>query len=108
MKTLEKDGIEIIESKQEQINLYDINTVITTPTTNNNNNDMELESQSLSYFNEEIICPHKNLLPGQNKRLISQKIWSVIFEKYFSELNIKVFTNESRECKLCQVMQLIF
>lgn len=81
----------------------------------------ENSAVSLSYFNEDLLCPHRGLSTTQNKRLVSSVVWHQIFEAYFYQkqpgfefgsavgsfeptLDAKVFTNESRECKICQVI----
>lgn len=62
-------------------------------------------SVELTYFNEDIICPHKNLSTTVNKRLITSNTWK-LFEHYFYSDSLdfqpKIFTNESRTCKICQ------
>jgi hypothetical protein len=66
------------------------------------------EETDLNFFNEDIVCSHNNLSTTPNKRLVSANIWHQIFETYFySDSNdltkAKIFTNESKECKICQV-----
>jgi len=61
---------------------------------------------NLTYFNEDLLCSHKNLTATTNKRLVSSAVWR-IFEAYFESSSsdaceARVFTNKSRECKTCQ------
>ena len=65
---------------------------------------------NLTYFNEDIVCPHGNLSPTPNKKLISAQIWHQYFEDYFykksGEAETKqapIFTSEVQPCKTCLV-----
>ena len=68
--------------------------------------DPQENSIELTYFNEDIICPHKNLSTTVNKRLVTSNTWK-LFEHYFysdsMDFQSKIFTNESKICKICQV-----
>ncbi|CAF0845967.1 unnamed protein product, partial [Brachionus calyciflorus] len=84
----------------------------------------QTSTTSLKFFNEDILCVHNSLAPGQNKRLICHELWDQIFYKYFfnsdetssdldgensadrssnasNKVKNHIFTNESRECKIC-------
>lgn len=70
----------------------------------------ETNTVTLNYFNEDILCPHRALSTTHNKRLISSALWNQFIEPYFisrdqnlDNENVKVFTNSSHECKICQV-----
>jgi hypothetical protein len=99
IKTIDKDGLEIIEEAKS-------------PANKETETDIIQNDSSLNTFNEDIICPHNSLTPGTTKRLISSKVWNIIFEKYFghsykedsTEKCPKTFSTESRECKLCLVI----
>jgi hypothetical protein len=108
-KSLEKDGLELVESTKVPETTASNETAKTEPS--NMDVDIQSDSQSVTFFNEDIICPHNNLMPGLNKRLVSSKLWNIIYEKYsipknrdsISEKKFKKFTNDNRECKLCLV-----
>ena len=38
---------------------------------------------NLSFFNEDLLCPHRGLSTTPNKRLVSSAVWRQIFEAYF-------------------------
>ena len=66
----------------------------------------ENNSVNLSYFNEDLLCPHRNLTATSTKCLVSSAVWR-IFEAYFESgssetCEARVFTNKTRECKDCQ------
>ncbi len=84
------------------------------------------EAATLNFFNEDIICPHNNLSPTENKRLVCSDAWEIIYVNYFYKADLmsqngfsrvhqegnnsvgKVFTNESVECGICLVGKFFF
>ena len=112
---------EIIEEPNGTENDNDVQELSSYPQSSNN---LICSSNSLSYFNEDLLCPHKNLIPGQNKRLVCPELWNQIFYKYFFKQDLSdsygndmesqsadslddnknsIFTNLSQECKICSV-----
>lgn len=61
----------------------------------------DLQARPINFsFNEEIICPHGNLLPTLNKRLVSADVVT-LFGAYFP--NAKYFASDAVDCYQCCV-----
>ncbi len=64
---------------------------------------------TLNFFNEDILCPHNDLSPTENKRLVSADAWKMIYANYFEkesqENPTKAFTKESPLCQICMVRE---
>lgn len=66
---------------------------------------------SLEFFNQDILCPHNQLSPTSNKRLIKSSVWQKIYNSYFEDTpdpDCKIFTSQAAECGYCLVGIFLF
>lgn len=99
----EMDGCEIVEIKSSGGGMTAEQAATAAA-----NNDTK---SSLDFFNQDILCPHDQLSPTTNKRLVMSSVWQKIYNMYFEDdasssfddPHIKIFTCQCAECWQCQV-----
>jgi ubiquitin carboxyl-terminal hydrolase 48 len=86
-----------VEVQQSQVEIQQ-QTITNDVIVELNENDVDLNVDFA--FNDDTRCMHGNLLPGNNKRIISEKCLKFLC-KYFPYTSF--FSVRSQECEMCQV-----